>query len=307
MSTGFHIVIAVMLGLLIILPTLVRWVLRVPIAPVRPKKEQAILDRATQILAGSLVVDAPMLRSLRDQLGRDIPLLHLAIWDDCHQVSTGPTEALGKPSFAIPLPSKVGEVQVWLTQYKAHRKSERILYGLLPWLQAALRSSKAFQKTQFEAVTDPLTGLGNRRMIHIERRKHAETGGVFGLLLLDLNDFKSINDTWDHHVGDRALIQFTQILRTCTRHSDAVIRLGGDEFLIIARDTDAEGMELLAHRIGEVSQRQQLELPNGTMHHISSSYGWSCYPMDGEDWEVLIAMADQRMYTHKSSQKMSVA
>ena len=307
MSTGFHIVIAVMLGLLIILPTLVRWVLRVPIAPVRPKKEQAILDRATQILAGSLVVDAPMLRSLRDQLGRDIPLLHLVIWDDCHQVSTGPTEALGKPSFAIPLPSKVGEVQVWLTQYKAHRKSERILYGLLPWLQAALRSSKAFQKTQFEALTDPLTGLGNRRMIHIERRKHAETGGVFGLLLLDLNDFKSINDTWDHHVGDRALIQFTQILRTCTRHSDAVIRLGGDEFLIIARDTDAEGMELLAHRIGEVSQRQQLELPNGTMHHISSSYGWSCYPMDGEDWEVLIAMADQRMYTHKSSQKMSVA
>ena len=86
-----------------------------------------------------------------------------------------------------------------------------------------------------------------------------------------------------------------------------MIRLGGDEFLIIARDTDAEGMELLAHRIGEVSQRQQLELPNGTMHHISSSYGWSCYPMDGEDWEVLIARADQRMYTHKSSQKMSVA
>ena len=307
MTTGFHIAIAVMLGFLIVLPTLVRWAFRVPLAVVRPKKDQELLDRATQILAGSLVVDAPLLRNLRDQLAQDLPLLHLALWDSAHQVSTGPTQALGDPSFEIPLPSRVGVLQVWLTQRTSHQKSERLFLGLMPWLQAALRSSKAFQRTQFEALTDPLTGLGNRRMIHMERRKHAERGGAFGLLLLDLNDFKLINDTWDHHVGDRALLRFTKILQTCTRHSDSVIRLGGDEFLIIASDTDAAGMEMLAHRIGEVSDELQLELPNGLRHRISSAYGWSCYPQDGDDWEDLIAKADRRMYAHKEQQKISVA
>ncbi|MEC7242699.1 MAG: GGDEF domain-containing protein [Myxococcota bacterium] len=307
MTAGFHIASAVMLGFLIVLPTLVRWTLRVPIAPVRPKRDQELLDHATQILAGSLVVDAPLLRNLRDQLARELPLLHLAIWDDAHQVSTGPTDGLGPATFEIPLPARIGEVQVWLTQYSSHRRSERLFHGLMPWLQAALRSSKAFQRTQFEALTDPLTGLGNRRMIHVERRKHAERGGAFGLLLLDLNDFKAINDTWDHHVGDRALLRFTKILQTCTRHSDTVIRLGGDEFLIIANDTDAAGMEMLAHRIGEVSEELQLELPNGQHQRISSAYGWSCYPSDGEEWEGLIAKADQRMYAHKALQKVSVA
>ena len=297
----------VLLSTMIFLPTLVRWLFRIPQSHLRPAKDQALLDRTTQVLAGSLVVDAPLLRTLRDHLASELPVLHLSIWDDTHQVSTGPCEALGPPSFAIALPDERGELQVWLMKYRTHRRSERILFGLLPWIQAALRSSKAFQLTHIEAITDPLTGLGNRRLLYAERRKHAESGGAFGLLLIDLNDFKEINDTWDHRVGDQALLRFTQIMHACTRHSDTLVRLGGDEFMIIANDADLSGMQYLAERIALATHRNRLELPDGTKHRLSAAFGWSCYPTDGEDWEVLIALADQRMYAHKATQKTSVA
>ena len=77
--------------------------------------------------------------------------------------------------------------------------------------------------------------------------------------------------------------------------------------LIVAKDTDAEGMQLLADRISLMSHRHRLELPNGQQHRISSAFGWACYPQDGDEWEVLIALADQRMYSHKASMKSSVA
>jgi diguanylate cyclase (GGDEF)-like protein len=121
---------------------------------------------------------------------------------------------------------------------------------------------------------------------------------------MDLNDFKDINDTWDHHVGDQALLRFTQIMQSCTRHSDTLVRLGGDEFMIIAMDADTLGMELLAERIALATHRFRLDLPNGKQHRISTAFGWACYPTDGEDWEVLTALADERMYAHKASQKV---
>jgi len=248
-----------------------------------------------------------MLRTFRDTLATELPVLHVSIWDETHQVSTGPCETLGPPSFAIALPDGRGEVQIWLTQYKTHKRSEGILFALLPWIQAALRSSKAFQITHIEAITDPLTGLGNRRLLYAERRKHAENGGAFGILLIDLNDFKTINDTWDHRVGDQALLRFTQIMHECTRHSDTLVRLGGDEFMIVANDADLSGMAYLAERIALATHRHRLDLPDGTKQRLSAAFGWSCYPTDGEDWEVLIALADQRMYAHKATQKSSVA
>ena len=216
-------------------------------------------------------------------------------------------QELGTPSFAV-LSQLKGEIQIWLAQHSKHRRTEE--NGLRP---SSMDSSGASRLQLFseaanlKAITDPLTGLGNRRMIHLERRRYREDGSCFGLLLLDLNDFKAINDTWDHQVGDAALLRFTHILRTCTRHSDSVIRLGGDEFLIVAKDTDAEGMQLLADRISLMSHRHRLELPNGQQHRISSAFGWACYPQDGDEWEVLIALADQRMYSHKASMKSSVA
>jgi len=307
MSVNFHIASAALLASLLFVPSLARIFLGLPYRPTRKRPDQEVLDRATQILAGSMVVDAPLLRNLRDHLATTLPLLHLSLWDEAHQVSTGPSESLGPPSFVIPLPDGRGEIQVWLAQHRTHRRTERILHWMLPWLQAALRSSKAFQLTHFEAITDPLTGLGNRRLLYAERRKHAETGGAFGVLLIDLNDFKSINDTWDHRVGDQALMRFTQIMQACTRHSDTLVRLGGDEFMIVARDVDAEGMQLLAERLIERSACSPISLPNGSKYRLSAAYGWACFPADGDDWEVLIALADQRMYDNKAEQKAAVA
>lgn len=258
-------------------------------------------------MAGAMVVDSPLLRRLRDHLACELPILHMAIWNDTHQVSTGPCEDLGPPNVIVELKTERGEVQFWLTQKRGHRRTKRIANAQLPWIEAALRSSKSYKITQFEANTDPLTGLGNRRALYAERRKFDESKSSYGVLLLDLNDFKSINDTWDHQLGDQALVRFTEILRNCTRHTDTLVRLGGDEFLVIAKDASPEGMILLGERIALASHSHRLQLPNGVKYRISASIGWACSPEDGRDWEGLIALADQRMYVHKENQKTSVA
>lgn len=302
-TTRLHIISALLLGGLILLPTLIRFAMGIPFRTSRSRKDQVLFDRATQVLAGTIVVDAPLLRSLRDHLSFQLPILHIAIWNETHQVSTGPCEVMGPPSINIELTHEVGEVQLWLTDQKSINHTKRIFHGLLPWIQAALRSSKAFKTTQRDAITDPLTGLGNRRVLYSERRKYAETGGPYGIFLLDLNDFKSINDTWDHQLGDQALLRFTQILQSCTRQSDTLIRAGGDEFLIIAQDASQEGMVLLGERIALATHRYRLELPDGTTQRLSASLGWACFPSDGDNWEDLIALADSRMYAHKAEQK----
>jgi diguanylate cyclase (GGDEF)-like protein len=306
-TTQTHILSALLLGGLILAPTLVRLAMGLSFRRRRSRRDQALLDRSTQVLAGAMVVDAPLLRRLRDHLACELPVLHMAIWNDTHQVSTGPCEDLGPPSLIVELKSERGEVQLWLNRKKGRRRTERIAKVQLPWIEAALRSSKAYKITQFEATTDPLTGLGNRRVLYAERRKFDDSEGSYGVLLMDLNDFKSINDNWDHQLGDQALLRFTEILRSCTRHTDTLVRLGGDEFLIIAKDASPEGMILLGERIALASHRHRLQLPNGVKYRISASIGWACSPEDGQDWERLIALADQRMYAHKADQKASVA
>jgi diguanylate cyclase (GGDEF)-like protein len=306
-TTQLHIISALLLGGLILLPTLVRFALGIPFRMTRSRKDQALLDRATQVLAGAIVVDAPLLRTLRDHLSYKLPILHIAIWDDAHQVSTGPCDALGPPAIVIELANGRGEIQLWLTNTKTCSHTKRIFLGLLPWIQAALQSSSAFKTTERDAITDPLTGLGNRRVLYAERRKYAETGDSYGIFLLDLNDFKAINDTWDHQLGDQALVRFTEILQSCTRQTDTLIRAGGDEFLIIAQNASPEGMMLLGERIALATHRHRLELPNGMKQRLSASLGWACYPSDGDNWEDLIALADRRMYSHKAEQKGAVA
>ena len=153
------------------------------------------------------------------------------------------------------------------------------------------------------ANRDSLTGLANRRGMEgtlsaalSDYHRYGHRGAV---LMIDLNHFKSVNDTYGHAAGDALLVHVADLLRRNTRESDTVARLGGDEFLVILRETTA------AQANGKAIELRYLasESPcgnNGLLLHPSFSIGVATFSEAPEPRE-LLALADQRMYLAKKS------
>jgi|JI8StandDraft_1071087.scaffolds.fasta_scaffold00088_2 diguanylate cyclase (GGDEF)-like protein len=158
------------------------------------------------------------------------------------------------------------------------------------------------------AMHDALTGLANRRYFEqtFERTlsQAAREQTCFGLLSIDLNDFKPVNDTYGHATGDQLLQTVAERLRKSTRSSDLCARVGGDEFavLCIGVKTPAD--------LGDITEKLKEELgktfePLGTRVHTSASIGGALYPTDGNNLTRLMACADERMYADKQAAKAS--
>jgi diguanylate cyclase (GGDEF)-like protein/PAS domain S-box-containing protein len=153
-----------------------------------------------------------------------------------------------------------------------------------------------------QANFDSLTGLPNRNMFHnrleqeIVKSKRADLS--LALLLVDLDEFKEVNDTLGHDVGDLLLKEAARRIKACVRDSDTVARLGGDEFTIILSELNAKNK---ADNIAEkIIASLAEEYPIGEeVIHISGSIGITLYPEDATDIDALIKSADQAMYTAK--------
>jgi len=155
------------------------------------------------------------------------------------------------------------------------------------------------------SVTDELTGLANRRGFMIlaeQQRKLVKRGHSMVLLYMDLNDFKSINDTLGHNVGDEALVETAEILRTCVRESDILARMGGDEFAALLVDSEVAFAEMAPKRVQAAFDKRNGS--TGTPYRLSMSCGSAPYlgdePISLED---LIARADELMYANKQEMK----
>jgi diguanylate cyclase (GGDEF)-like protein/PAS domain S-box-containing protein len=153
-----------------------------------------------------------------------------------------------------------------------------------------------------QANFDMLTGLPNRRMMR-ERLEHElrqadRARCSVGVLLIDLDHFKEINDTLGHMVGDDLLVEAARRISACTRESDTVARLGGDEFIVVlTRLNDARHAETVASKIiARLSEPFQLQ---DTVGYVSASVGITTYPQDAQDVEDLLKSADQAMYVAK--------
>jgi diguanylate cyclase (GGDEF)-like protein/PAS domain S-box-containing protein len=162
----------------------------------------------------------------------------------------------------------------------------------------------AEQRIEYLAYHDALTGLPNRLLVQ-DRFEQAmaqaeRTQARVALVYLDLDNFKSINDTLGHAAGDEFLQEVARRLRECLRDTDTISRLGGDEFLLVLRDLpDAEIVSIIVLKLME-----QLQLPFqlGT-HEVSSSasIGVAIAPQDGRDFETLRKKADLAMYRSKEA------
>jgi diguanylate cyclase (GGDEF)-like protein/PAS domain S-box-containing protein len=165
---------------------------------------------------------------------------------------------------------------------------------------------KTEEKLEKLAHYDPLTGLANRLLFH-DRLQHdlAMTDrdkGALGLILLDLDGFKEVNDTMGHPVGDQLLIMVAKRLQGSIRESDTVARLGGDEFVVILTNIKRENdLALLAQKILD-TLRTPFNL-DGEQVEVSASLGITLYPEDGRDAMLLLKNADTAMYHAKEAGK----
>lgn len=157
------------------------------------------------------------------------------------------------------------------------------------------------------AHRDPLTGIGNRRhfdgTLQSEIAKRRRPGGrreadgtPFALLVIDLDDFKGINDTYGHPTGDAVLCQVAKRAESILRSTDTLCRIGGDEFAVVAPGVNREGARLIAEAICAAVSTHYSD--TGTPAP-SASVGWAIFPEDGEDFESLMRAADERMLSRK--------
>jgi len=167
-------------------------------------------------------------------------------------------------------------------------------------LEHELRVAKA--KAEEAAVHDFLTGLPNRvllldrinQALALARRNHE----MVALLSLDVDDFKKVNDTWGHSVGDQLLIELASRLKRSLRATETVTRMGGDEFLVLAPAMESETqVETLAGRILEILS-QPFELQGATLAP-TFSLGIAFYPRHGATTETLIVSSDRALYVAK--------
>lgn len=170
-------------------------------------------------------------------------------------------------------------------------------------LRANEELTKALATIQDMATHDSLTGLPNRASLsvtlqHAVAKAHRGKSGL-AVFFLDLDNFKSINDTLGHPTGDQLLREIARRVRACIRESDLVARLGGDEFVVMVETVpDRAGLQLLAEKIlAAVSELMQL---GGHEVKITASVGIAVFPDDGKDVSALLANADMAMYRAKA-------
>ena len=190
------------------------------------------------------------------------------------------------------------------------KKDMNLLLTLVEPAAIALENAFLFQKTEQLAVTDDLTKLYNSRYVNsylegaIERAE--EASATLAVMFLDLDGFKSINDRHGHFYGSRTLREVGNLIRSAVREEDVVSRYGGDEFVIVLPETDAEGALAVAERIRHSLKSHRFLAEFGLEARLSASLGLSLYPDHGKNPQELMQKADQAMYSVKVRGKDAV-
>jgi diguanylate cyclase (GGDEF)-like protein len=170
--------------------------------------------------------------------------------------------------------------------------------GVLVALRARLeRENNALRRS---AMSDPLTGIANRRSllsrIEYEIARHARGRRGFALVMIDLDGFKALNDRFGHPAGDEMLRDVAGALQRTIRAQDTAARIGGDEFCVLAPETEGPGIQRLEARV----LRAVASVTAG-VDKLRASVGTAMFPADGRSPETLLQAADERMLEVKRS------
>jgi len=202
----------------------------------------------------------------------------------------------------------IGTISVYHTEPSVYTDDHRRLLDRISEQAAAvIYNSIVFEQTQEDSLTDPLTALPNTRFMfmHLTRElaRAERLKSEVSLLVMDLDNFKDINDTYGHHVGDRALRDVAGVLRTGIRPYDICVRYAGDEFIVVLSGCGGEEAERKRVELQRAVDTLQFEARPGKMLPLAISVGASVFPHDGDTYETLLATADSRMYRDKTRRK----
>ena len=157
-----------------------------------------------------------------------------------------------------------------------------------------------------KAKLDPLTRTLNISAFQkLAKKKMKQKNKNHALVIMDLNDFKKINDNYGHPIGDAVIIEASNRLNRVIRSNDKLSRMGGDEFVILLCEVESEEqVRKIARRIIESIQKDMII--DNLVLNITISVGFAFYPMDGGDYDSLYQVADERMYSCKQKNKNNV-
>ncbi len=202
----------------------------------------------------------------------------------------------------------IGTLSVYHTEPAFYRDDHRrLLDRVSEQAGAVIKNSMLFEQTQSDSLTDPLTGLPNTRYLFMQLTRELSRAerlqSEISLMVMDLDNFKEINDNHGHHVGDRALCEIARVLRTTIRPYDICVRYAGDEFIVVMSGCGAEEAEQKRDELQRAIDAVFFEARPGKRIRIGVSIGTAVFPHDGDSYEVLLATADSRMYQNKADRK----
>lgn len=194
-------------------------------------------------------------------------------------------------------------------------QEESVIRSILSVMVMVVGSSKALSRTlselEYYSTHDPLTGLHNRRyfneMLDYEVGRSERHNHEFTVLMLDLDDFKDVNDTYGHPCGDSVLRQIAETMHATMRKGDLATRIGGDEFAIILTETGREGAMVVAEKLRTELREISFESSDGKTFHITTSIGLVTFPGDAQNVSDLMTGVDIGLYRAKELGKDGIA
>lgn len=212
-----------------------------------------------------------------------------------------------KSCLAVPLSmdeNVVGVITLYSNIPNAyHHDHLRLMEMVAHHAAAAIKNALIYEETQEDAYTDLLTGLPNSRYFNVFIEQELKRAQKFDypvtLLMMDLEFFKPVNDTFGHQLGDRLLIQIAHILRNQMRKSDTCVRYGGDEFIGILPGVSTALAQQTILRVQQAVDDHRMMVDSENSIRVGLSIGAATFPEDARDLAELLALADRDMYRNK--------
>jgi diguanylate cyclase (GGDEF)-like protein len=202
----------------------------------------------------------------------------------------------------------LGAISVYSMEMEEYTDDHmRLLETVTRLASDALYNAMHHAEAESHAMTDPLTGLPNARSMYLRFEQEAararRTTRPFQVIMLDLDEFKQVNDTFGHRTGDKMLREIARIIQGQLREYDFLARYAGDEFVAIVQDLVGVQVEELCERIETAVSKFSLHVRADHAARVGISVGCATYGVDGETLDQLLITADQAMYSAKSSHK----